>query len=466
MITAEKRLVPRFDAIPFTFYNSDPAPMHILSEDASTRSARFSKNHEGELSQVTGGFFKLHNKNMKIHKFRLPSSIQREGACIVEYEASVENAWESLKRYFSQKWALFTPIKPEDEARQRYHKPGVLKHLFQQLVSGRISRIHLYEAQERYVNLQRSLDYYEHVSKDYPDNPDAAKACIRICRRALDSASVLLTRRQHDLNFLWREMIQVHSILLEKVVPVKELPTYLDYCEVEAQKLGLTKDPAITHKIQRISELKDTQGNYRNEMVRLLRGLIEYMTSIRTGRIHEQFVNVRNYKKAILFLIPIVILLVANDDLVLRDIADTPQWPSWKPACESQLFSYCSFERLQTLPGFLVDLGKTLMASNKIAFVLFAGLLGGFFSVAIGLRSRELVPGEDVYFGWYVLTKPWLGAVGAATFFILLNAGFVSLNMGHDNAQFLDQIRQIGPEMFGFAFLAGFSERIVFPGLQ
>ena len=466
MITVEKRLVPRFDAIPFTFFNSDSAPVHIVSEDASTRSARFSKNHEGELSKATGGVFKLHNKNLKIHKFRLPSSTQRADACIVEYEASVENAWESLKRYFSQTWDSFTAIKPEDEARQRYHKPGLFKHLFQQLVSGRISRIHLYEAQERYVNLQRSLDYYEHSSEEYPVEQKKAKACIRICRRALDSASVLLTRRQHDLNFLWREMIQVQSILLETVVPDKELPAYLDNCEIEAQKLGLTKDPAITHKIQRISELNDTHGNYRNEMVRLLRGLIEYMTSIRTGRIHEQFVNVRNYKKAILFLIPIVILLVANDDLVLQDKISSTEWPSWKPACEKQLFTYCSFERLLSLPAFLVDLGQTLLASNKIAFVLFAGLLGGFFSVAIGLRSRELVPGEDVYFGWYVLTKPWLGAVGAATFFILLNAGFVSLNMGNDDSQFLDQIQQIGPEMFGFAFLAGFSERIVFPGLR
>ena len=465
MVTPEKRLVPRFKAIAFTF-NADSGPIHMISDNASTRAARFSKNHEGELSKATGGVFKLHNKNMKIRKFRLPTSTQRTDACIVEYEASVENAWESMKRYFWQKLASFTPIKPEDEARQRYHKPGVLKHLFQQLVSGRISRIHLYEAQERYVNLQRSLDYYEHSSEEYPVDPEKAKACIRICRRALDSASVLLTRRQHDLNFLWREMIQVHSILLEKVVPDSELPAYLDYCEVEAQKLGLTKDPAISHKIQRISELKDTQGNYRNEMVRLLRGLIEYMTSIRTGRIHEQFVNVRNYQKAILFLIPIVILLVANDDLVLQDKITSPEWPSWEPACENQLLSYCSFERLKALPGFLVNLGKTLLASNKIAFVLFAGLLGGFFSVAIGLRSRELVPGEDVYFGWYVLTKPWLGAVGAATFFILLNAGFVSLNMGNDSSQFLDQIQQIGPEMFGFAFLAGFSERIVFPGLR
>ena len=466
MTLVENRLVPRLPAIPFTFYNTSSTPLLMNSVDASSRSARFSKDLEGEISKATGGFFKLHDRNMKIHKFRIPSSVQRENACIVEYDASVETAWESLKRYFSQKWASIIPIRPEDEAQQRYHKPGLLKRLIQQFISGRVSRIHLYEAQERYVNLQRHLDYYEHVTKDYPDGQETAQPCIRICRRALDGASILLTRRQHDLNFLWREMIQVHSILLEKVVPGKELLAHLDLCEIEAQKLALSKDPVITHKIQRISELKDTYKENRNEIVRLLRGVIEYMTSIRTGRIHEQFVNVRNYQKAILFLIPIVILLVANDDLVLKEKITSPSWPTWELGCEDRLFSFCSFERLLTLPVFFIDLGKTLLASNKIAFVLFAGLLGGFFSVALGLRSRELVPGEDVYFGWYVLTKPWLGAVGAATLFILLNAGFVSLNMGNDNTQFLKIIQETGPEMFGFAFLAGFSERIVFPGLR
>lgn len=91
--------------------------------------------------------------------------------------------------------------------------------------------------------------------------------------------------------------------------------------------------------------------------------------------------------------------------------------------------------------------------------------MGGFFSVIIRLRSRELEPGADAYFTWYVLTKPWIGALGAAILFILLYSGVVSSEYGQSVIQAIKQ-QNPGAGLFAFAFLSGFSERIVFPNLQ
>ena len=98
---------------------------------------------------------------------------------------------------------------------------------------------------------------------------------------------------------------------------------------------------------------------------------------------------------------------------------------------------------------------------NPIVFVFFAGFFAGFFSVAIRLHSRELVPGEDAYFLWYVLTKTVVGAVGAVIIFIFLRTRVL------DSVLMLplrDSLRSGEPDvvLFIFAFISGFSERFIF----
>jgi hypothetical protein len=79
------------------------------------------------------------------------------------------------------------------------------------------------------------------------------------------------------------------------------------------------------------------------------------------------------------------------------------------------------------------------------------------------LRNRGLVPGEDVYFSWYVLTKPFVGALGAMVLYVLIHGGALSTDLA---ATVIGKIKsgQPGPGVFGFAFLSGFSERLVFRG--
>ena len=225
--------------------------------------------------------------------------------------------------------------------------------------------------------------------------------------------------------------------------------------------MAATKDPEISQMIHRIAELKDTQGGSRTEMVRLLRALIERFTTIRTDRMHEQFVNIRSYQKALLLLLPIATLLIANADLVLN----IPKDASLSELNSPTRSGFLGLGLIGSLAIYVLDVVRHLLTHNPIALVFFAGLLGGFFSVTIRLRTRELTPGEDVYFAWYVLTKPVIGALGAAVLFILMQAGLVTFDVGPNLGGALEG-GQLGPTVFGFAFLAGFSERLIFPSLR
>jgi len=253
-------------------------------------------------------------------------------------------------------------------------------------------------------------------------------------------------------------MTQVDIILLQNVLPAKGLAAYLDFCCEDAKRIGAAKDPEINQMTKRIAELKDGKAENRIEIVRLLSALIERFTIIRTGRMHEQFVNIRTYQKALLLLLPFVVVLVANADLVLGNAERIPL-----PALDlSNGPGFLGLGVIRSLGTYVLDIVRHLLTYNLIAFVFFAGLLGGLFSVTIRLRSRELIPAEDVYLAWYVLTKPWIGAVGAAILFILVQAGFVSFEIGEKVLNAL-QAGKPGPTVFGFAFLSGFSERIIFP---
>lgn len=344
--------------------------------------------------------------------------------------------------------------KEKDEFEGRYRKRGWLGRMLWWLIPGRVSRIHLYEAQERYVYLWRTLEFYEpDVSSSNGKNEERT---IRICRDILKSTSGLLTRRQHDLKFLWREMTLVHIMMLEKVIPADWLPAQLDFCREESRRLATTKDPEINESIQRLSEIMDRKDENRLEKVRILRILLERFTTIRAGRIHEQFINIQCYLKAFFTLVPIAVILVANDHLLVGKPTVLLQFPT------ADFSGGLGVNSLYELGSFIPAFVVYLLTSNLLAFVFLAGLTGGFFSVTIRMRGQELIPGEDAYFNWYVLTKPWMGALGAAILYILLQAGFVQFDLG-DTA---GKLSEPGAALFGFGFLAGFSERIVFPSLK
>lgn len=368
------------------------------------------------------------------------------------------------------------PQEPGDPGK-RFHEPGGLRRLGRLFLPGRVSRIHLYEAQERYLTLLRMLEYHAQLPCAPAERQVEKDPAITMCRKILREANVLLTRRQNDLNFLWREMTRVHIMLLEKVLPDTLLPAQLDFCREEARRLAVPKDPEVNEMLQRLAEA--TQENdvatNRERMIRVIRALIERFTSIRTGRIHQQFVNIRTYQVSLVVLVPILVLLIANRDLVVGGpeggaaaappaagfASGPPGWPGFTCG-EEEAASPC----VVRLPGrwlkFLYAGARYLLGHNILAFVFFAGIAGGFFSVVIRLRNRELIPGEDAYFVWYVLSKPFVGALGAVILFVLLKGDYLSVEILKGMVEPL-QRHEHGPITFGFGFLAGFPERVVFP---
>lgn len=230
--------------------------------------------------------------------------------------------------------------------------------------------------------------------------------------------------------------------------------------------------------------------------------LLERFTTVRTDRIHQQFVNIRTYKFVLLILIPVSVLMISNKDVLLLHKGDCTSLQEQQNSAQpgSNLNSNASTQGVQTAartdlarkssaatPGNPTGPTRTgevqggwwsnswvgdvcrglcnLLATNILAFVFFAGFAGGAFSVAKRLRERELVPGEDAYFMWYVLTKPFVGALGAMILFVLVQADYVSFDALSKIIGML-RLGQHGPEVFGFGFLAGFTERLVFPYLH
>ena len=78
--------------------------------------------------------------------------------------------------------------------------------------------------------------------------------------------------------------------------------------------------------------------------------------------------------------------------------------------------------------------------------------------MAMRERPRERTPGDDAYQVNYMVTKPFIGAMGAVFMYILVVAGILNSELAMDPKALFDR----GALTFGFAFLAGFTERLVF----
>lgn len=454
MKLSDRRKFPRYQTVTFELFDREGKSIEVVADDASEHAARFRAEHKGRISETKTGRFRLNGSIYNAQNVRIKEPDGRQGSILVEYEAAAR--WPRYLRWMLRVGEfLGIRIRPRDLVRDRYKKPRFFTRLFRFIVPERVSRVHLYEAQERYVSLQRLLDFYE---KTIPPGDAECKRLFQICRDALNSASVLLTRRQNDLNYLWREMTQVHVRLVERFIPDEEMPRILDFCREEARRLAVDKVAEVGELVERCAEVMDETGANRAKKTRLLRALIERFTTIRTGRIHEQLAHIRAYQKALLMLTPITIILIVMHTLVLDGQLPDPILPAFaEPATAGFLgFNY--------LINFVVYVIRYL-ENNIIAFVVFAGLTGGFLSVIMRLRAREILPGEDAYYAWYLLTKPFVGALGAAILYVLLYSGVVSTDLG---GGLVDAIRsqEAGAPAFAFGFLAGFSERIAFPMLR
>lgn len=361
-----------------------------------------------------------------------------------------------------------------------------LKHWFKRLgallpdrYSTRASELHLLEARERYYSLHALTEYHKKLIENNPNADEHKKIAIERCMNDLKGAEDLLTNKQRDLNNLWRCLTRVRILLFEKIFDTDMVITQLDFCREEAYRLGVENDPEVKDMLQKLAEATDEQGVRLKTIKRYTRALTERFNTIRSQRIYDQFIKICTYKRAFGLLMLLAVLVIGNAGLLVKDELGEPASSGFPAYTLFDYFCAQGYEGTDSsstidevtswLEGYrhfvvyhAIYLNQVFQ-QNVLAFVFVAGLVGGVFSVVMRVRNKERVPGEDAYFRYYVLTKPFVGALGAVIVFILFQSGFMELDML--NAENILQTSP-GPGVFGFAFLSGFSERIVFPNFQ
>jgi uncharacterized Tic20 family protein len=128
----------------------------------------------------------------------------------------------------------------------------------------------------------------------------------------------------------------------------------------------------------------------------------------------------------------------------------------------------------------VLDIGKDLfvlflnscreyMIKNHLAFIFFAGLTGGFLSMVMKLgqgSSNNTIPGDDVYYAWYALTKPVVGALAASILYVIFLADFAPLAIFNPDYISVIRCNPLSAKGFAFGFIMGFSERIIMPQVK
>ena len=348
------------------------------------------------------------------------------------------------------------------------HLSRFTKIFFSFFRGGKVSEIHYLEAKERYHTLKSTIDYYEDLQdpkesekldeESKKKNKDRMVA-IKRCKESLYQAKDLITRKQDDLNNLWRALTRIRLIIFDKLSDSAMMSHQLDFCREEAYRLSVGHDPEVNDMLQKLAEATDDKGINVKQVKRITGALIERLNTIRTQRIYDQYIKIRTYRAAFWSLMVLAIVLIVNANLLVT-WPDEVCFPSYEPFMELNENSEGPIDFFRSIPSLIVYHIKflnNLLKINVIAFVFFSGLVGGFFSVVMRVRDRVRVPGEDAYFRYYVLTKPFIGALGAVIVYVLFEGQFVQISLVSEFTG------EIGPEVFGFAFLSGFSERIVFP---
>lgn len=351
-----------------------------------------------------------------------------------------------------------------------------------------------------------------------------------------------ITRREGDLNILWRDITFIRTrMLTENIIAPHRLPFQLDYCRGEAVRLGVQDseelqeiiiDAAVDLDNSDVNaglDIGDSGHEYsgnnspkpvnsraiNNRTVRNIVRLLTRLNNRRLKRLHEQRTNKLMYQAAFSILLLLsCILLHAHEHVLAPQIPpvecelegktgidnkngvqdkigekDAPSFDAVLPGNvvgsmnlsgeSSTLFrvfpaKFFDFieDVMETLfRGFvepILDKCKSYMYENPLFFIFFAGLTGGFLSTVmkLGQGSNNSMPGDDAYYAWYALTKPFVGALAAAILYVIFRAGFVPTSVFSDTYITAIKSCPVGAKGFAFGCIMGFSERIIMPKVK
>ncbi len=309
-----------------------------------------------------------------------------------------------------------------------------------------------------------------------------------------------LTRREGHLNMLWRDMTFIRTrMLTDEIIPPEKLPFQLDFCIGEAARLGVQDTEEIRGLIHEAAvELNNTDSQDSASNKRSTRNIVRILTRLndrRLQRLHEQRMNKLMYQAAFLILLALSSILLYNHEHVLAsrvennvcaeicpenylekkavktDSGDQINGKARTGDIDSSKKSWLMSWLIEKPSAFVVycfNLTKIHMVKNTLFFIFFAGLVGGFLSTVmrLGQGSKDLTPGDDAYYAWYVLTKPIVGALGATILYILIMADFAPVEVFSENYLKAIKCCPVGAKGFAFGCIMGFSERIIMPEVK
>lgn len=316
-----------------------------------------------------------------------------------------------------------------------------------------------------------------------------------------------ISNRLDHLNMLWRDMNFIRTRMLsEGIIDSERIPYQLDFCRSEATNMDAQNDPEVKSLMNQAAEELNPKDRTKTNSIKAIRYITSLMVKLNDMRVKKLSEQV--YKKS-LYMTLLVILLIFSfciffmDDLLVSYAVRSelgneisPSSISTNNAPTKTILSnstrnnsdfvgaafYClrfpnaeihseifPLNILLFIWNFFVwvfELILGLIVSYPTIFIFFAGLTGGFFSALLKTEPVKKAQGDELFLRWYYITKPFIGAFGAMIIYIVVTTGLFNLDFIKGEIVQRLVFHPISGTGFTFAFLTGFTERIILPQLK
>jgi hypothetical protein len=281
--------------------------------------------------------------------------------------------------------------------------------------------------------------------------------------RILSKQPLDMLNKADELNMVWRDITFVRSrLLIDNIIPDERLSAHLEYCRLECEKICPPNEDKIAQMchetaLEIVDSNESSNGDVNKKARKTIALILAKLNDIRLNDINTQLRIKKIYDVAFIFLAILSLLLLHLNEVITGKYE--PDWFFWHQFIETFEFTNPASWIMAPL-----DFTVSLLHNNLLFFIFFAGLLGGFFSTVMRLRSKK-VNITDVYLRSYLLTKPIVGALGAVILYIIITSKIMPIDIGQ--LKLIDRVSEntpmFGPLGFAFGFIMGFSERIILP---
>jgi hypothetical protein len=320
--------------------------------------------------------------------------------------------------------------------------------------------------------------FHSFLSNNHNRDSSASKKLCNLLfyAKILSNQPLKILNKAEALNMIWRDITWVRTRLLtDKIISDDKLPNHLEYCRIECSKMCPEKDDSLEvmcHETAlEIVDTEKTELNPQNNILtnnkarRTIAFVLLKLNQKRLSDINKQLRIKRAYNVAFFLLVFLSLILLSSNDILMKDYPFSPYIKNYIEA-KNFFVAKITINPLSWIEAITIFFSH-MLHNNHLFFMFFSGLLGGFFSTVMHLRSQDVNLG-DVFFPSYLLTKPIVGALGATVLYLILISDIIPIDLAqfkhleniHNNSSIL------GPLGFAFGFIMGFSERIILPTVK